>query len=85
MISLFSYNALVVVYAASNSKKKNKKNVKATAAPMSSSSLSVESGFLCLSYQEIMVAGLAMLETSPDKSELMPAYSTLMVMTDLAS
>ncbi|XP_003974012.1 eEF1A lysine and N-terminal methyltransferase [Takifugu rubripes] len=63
-----SESRLVSSVTASNSKKKNKKNVKATAAPISSSSLSVESGFLCLSYQEIMVAGLAMLETSPDKN-----------------
>lgn len=65
----------VVVKAASSSKKKNKKKAKATAAPKSSSSLSVDSGFLCCSYQEVMVAGLAMLgvDSSQDKCELTPA------------
>uniref|UniRef100_A0A3Q3VYE2 eEF1A lysine and N-terminal methyltransferase n=1 Tax=Mola mola TaxID=94237 RepID=A0A3Q3VYE2_MOLML len=48
--------------AASSQKKKNKKKAKPTAAPTTSSaSLSVDSGFLCCAYQEVMVAGLAML------------------------
>lgn len=61
--------------AASSSKKKNKKKVKTTAAPKSSSSLSLDSGFLCCSYQEVMVAGLAMLgvEMTREKSEFKPA------------
>lgn len=58
------------------SRKKKKKQVKTAAAPKSSSSLSLDSGFLCCSYQEVMVAGLAMLgvEMTQEKSEFMPAW-----------
>ena len=48
--------------AASSHKKKNKKKVKPTAAPSTpSTSLSVDSGFLCCAHHEVMVAGLSML------------------------
>ena len=58
IISIVHFN----VTAASSQKKKNKKKAKPTAAPKTSSaSLSVDSGFLCCAYQEVMVAGLAML------------------------
>lgn len=60
----------IYVPAASSHKKKNKKKVKATAAPKTSStSLSVDNGFLCCAYQEIMVAGLAMLGVGMPQNE----------------
>lgn len=62
---------LFFVQAPSTSKKKNKKKSKTAAAPKSSSSLFLDSGFLCCSYQEVMVAGLAMLGV--EKSEFVPA------------
>ncbi|XP_053178130.1 eEF1A lysine and N-terminal methyltransferase [Scomber japonicus] len=57
-----SESRLVSSNNASSHKKKNKKKAKPTALPTTSStSLSVDSGFLCCAHHEIMVAGLAML------------------------
>uniref|UniRef100_UPI003AAE08DF eEF1A lysine and N-terminal methyltransferase isoform X2 n=1 Tax=Centroberyx gerrardi TaxID=166262 RepID=UPI003AAE08DF len=57
-----SENRLVSLNTASSHKKRNKKKVKPTAPPATSStSLSVNSGFLCCAHHEVMVAGLAML------------------------
>lgn len=44
----------------SSHKKKNKKKTK-SATPLTTSSLSVDSGFLCCAHHEVMVAGLTML------------------------
>lgn len=47
---------------ASSHKKKNRKKAKSAGVPTTSStSLSVDSGFLCCAHHEVMVAGLTML------------------------
>lgn len=52
----------IYVPAAPSHKKKNKKKAKPAAVPTTSStSLSVDSGFLCCAHHEVMVAGLTML------------------------
>ncbi|XP_034036311.1 eEF1A lysine and N-terminal methyltransferase [Thalassophryne amazonica] len=56
-----SESRLVLSTIAESRKKKNKKKVKSKSCPSSSTSLSVDSGFLCCVHHEIMVAGLAML------------------------
>ncbi|XP_028301270.1 eEF1A lysine and N-terminal methyltransferase isoform X2 [Gouania willdenowi] len=59
--------------------KKSKKKSKTPAAPItSSSSLSVDSGFLCCAHHEVMVAGLAMLSTGTLQSKDVPV-SVLLV------
>lgn len=53
---------MIFVPAASSHKKKTKKKVKPIAPPaVPAASLSVDSGFLCCTHHEVMVAGLAML------------------------
>lgn len=54
-----SESRLVPSNTASSHKKKNKKKAKPSAAP-TTSSLSVDSGFLCCAHHEVMVAGLAL-------------------------
>ncbi|XP_060888061.1 eEF1A lysine and N-terminal methyltransferase [Labrus mixtus] len=56
-----SESRLVASNTASGNKKKNKKKVKQTVAPSCTSSLLVDSGFLCCAHHEVMVCGLAML------------------------
>lgn len=71
---------ILYIYAASSHKRKNKKRVKPTAAPTtSSSSLSVDSGFLCCAHHEVMVAGLAMLGvgTPQNKGQFTPVLYSL--------
>lgn len=53
---------LFCIWAATSQKKKNKRKAKASAAPVASStSMTVDSGFLCCAHHEVMVACLAML------------------------
>uniref|UniRef100_H3CAD5 eEF1A lysine and N-terminal methyltransferase n=1 Tax=Tetraodon nigroviridis TaxID=99883 RepID=H3CAD5_TETNG len=74
-----SESRLVTSNTASTSKKKNKKKAKTRAAPKSSSCLSLDSGFLCCSYQEVMVAGLAMLEVEKINGVVDEPVSVLLV------
>ncbi|XP_074492054.1 eEF1A lysine and N-terminal methyltransferase [Sebastes fasciatus] len=67
-----SESRLVSSNTASSHKRKNKKRVKPTAAPTSSSSLSVDSGFLCCAHHEVMVAGLAMLGVGTPQNKDVP-------------
>ncbi|KAG7514952.1 hypothetical protein JOB18_046239 [Solea senegalensis] len=63
----------------SQKKKKNKRKSKSAAAPaISSTSLSVDSGFLCCAHHEIMVAGLALLGVGMPESKDIP-LSVLLV------
>ncbi|XP_074523549.1 eEF1A lysine and N-terminal methyltransferase [Halichoeres trimaculatus] len=73
-----SEGRLVSSNTASRHKKKNKKKVKPSAAPKSSSSLSVDSGFLCCAHHEVMVAGLAMLRVGAQQIKDAP-LSVLLV------
>ncbi|XP_028258943.1 eEF1A lysine and N-terminal methyltransferase [Parambassis ranga] len=75
-----SESRLVQSKTASGLKKKNKTKNKPTAALASSSSasLSVDSGFLCCTHHEVMVAGLAMLGVGMPKSKDVPV-SVLLV------
>ncbi|XP_069006047.1 eEF1A lysine and N-terminal methyltransferase isoform X1 [Embiotoca jacksoni] len=70
---------LVSSNTAASHKKRNKKKAKATAAPgTSSTSLSVDSGFLCCMHHEVMVAGLAMLGVGKPQNKDVPV-SVLLV------
>ncbi|XP_059196441.1 eEF1A lysine and N-terminal methyltransferase [Centropristis striata] len=74
-----SESRLVALNTASGHKKKNKKKVKPTAAPATSStSLSVDSGFLCCAHHEVMVAGLTMLGVGTPQNKDVPV-SVLLV------
>ncbi|XP_049444114.1 eEF1A lysine and N-terminal methyltransferase [Epinephelus fuscoguttatus] len=74
-----SESRLVSSNTASSHKKKNKKKVKPTAAPKTStSSLSVDSGFLCCAHHEVMVAGLTMLGVGTPQNKDVPV-SVLLV------
>ncbi|XP_027146469.1 eEF1A lysine and N-terminal methyltransferase [Larimichthys crocea] len=74
-----SESRLVPSNTASSHKKKNKKKAKPTAAPVTSStSLSVDSGFLCCAHHEVMVAGLAMLGVGMPQNKGVPV-SVLLV------
>uniref|UniRef100_UPI003AB0A47F eEF1A lysine and N-terminal methyltransferase isoform X1 n=1 Tax=Centroberyx gerrardi TaxID=166262 RepID=UPI003AB0A47F len=74
-----SENRLVSLNTASSHKKRNKKKVKPTAPPATSStSLSVNSGFLCCAHHEVMVAGLAMLGVGAPQNKDVPV-SVLLV------
>ncbi|XP_034085617.1 eEF1A lysine and N-terminal methyltransferase isoform X1 [Gymnodraco acuticeps] len=67
------------VSAASGHKKKSKKKAKPTTAPSTSStSLSVDSGFLCCAHHEVMVAGLTMLGVGTPQNKDVPV-SVLLV------
>ncbi|CAN9500634.1 unnamed protein product [Ophioblennius macclurei] len=64
---------------AAGHKKKNKKKAKAIAAPVTSpSSMMVDSGFLCCTHHEIMVASLAMLGIGTPQNKDLPV-SVLLV------
>ncbi|XP_056133670.1 eEF1A lysine and N-terminal methyltransferase [Lampris incognitus] len=70
---------LVSLNNASIHKKKNKKKIKQTAPPKTSStSLSVDSGFLCCTHHEVMVAGLTMLGVGTPQNKDVPV-SVLLV------
>uniref|UniRef100_A0A8C4DJ52 eEF1A lysine and N-terminal methyltransferase n=1 Tax=Dicentrarchus labrax TaxID=13489 RepID=A0A8C4DJ52_DICLA len=74
-----SESRLVPSGTASSHKKKNKKKVKPTAAPTPpSTSLSVDSGFLCCAHHEVMVAGLTMLRARTPLNKGVPV-SVLLV------
>ncbi|TKS74918.1 Methyltransferase-like protein 13 [Collichthys lucidus] len=74
-----SESRLVPSNTASSHKKKNKKKAKPTAVPVTSStSLSVDSGFLCCAHHEVMVAGLAMLGVGMPQNKGVPV-SVLLV------
>ncbi|XP_034565871.1 eEF1A lysine and N-terminal methyltransferase [Notolabrus celidotus] len=73
-----SESRLVSTNTASSHKKKHKRKVKPTAAPKCSSSLSVDSGFLCCAHHEVMVAGLAMLRVGTPQNKDVP-LSVLLV------
>lgn len=73
-----SESRLVSSNTASRHKKKNKKKAKPSAPPESSPSLSVDSGFLCCTHHEVMVAGLAMLRVGAQQDKDVP-LSVLLV------
>ncbi|KAM7388530.1 hypothetical protein PAMP_024698 [Pampus punctatissimus] len=73
-----SESRLVSSNTASSHKRKNKKKTKPTAPPTASTSLSVDSGFLCCAHHEIMVAGLAMLGVGMPQNKDVPV-SVLLV------
>ncbi|KAM4628820.1 eEF1A lysine and N-terminal methyltransferase [Polymixia lowei] len=74
-----SEGRLVSLNTAPSHKKKNKKKVKSTAPPATSStSLSIDSGFLCCTHHEVMVAGLAMLGVGTPQNKGIPV-SVLLV------
>ncbi|KAF7668517.1 hypothetical protein LDENG_00009010 [Lucifuga dentata] len=74
-----SENRLLSLTNTSSHKKKNKKKVKSTAPPkVPSASLSVDSGFLCCTHHEVMVAGLSMLGVGKPQNKDIPV-SVLLV------
>ncbi|XP_078115744.1 eEF1A lysine and N-terminal methyltransferase [Sander vitreus] len=74
-----SESRLVPSNTAPSHKKKNRKKLKPTdAATTSSTSLSVDSGFLCCAHHEVMVAGLAMLGVGTPQNKDVPV-SVLLV------
>ncbi|XP_047443253.1 eEF1A lysine and N-terminal methyltransferase [Mugil cephalus] len=74
-----SESRLVALSAASSQKKKNKRKSKAAAAPVTpSNSLTVDSGFLCCSHHEVMVAGLTMVGVGTPQNKDVP-LSVLLV------